>query len=182
MISVIMPVYNSEKYIQRMIDSLCIQTYPHFEVILVDDGSNDGSGNICDSVCEKDDRFKVIHQNNAGAGSARNTGLMHVSGEWVAFLDSDDQIPEDYFEVLVNRQNETGADAVICSVELFSEKGEVLSGYICNDKVVDTLEGLNLLLSRKELNSGPCGKLIKRDLAVSSRYPELKTYEDILYM
>ncbi|MBQ6217759.1 MAG: glycosyltransferase family 2 protein [Erysipelotrichaceae bacterium] len=182
MISAIVPVYNSEKYIQRMIDSLFFQTYQNYEVILVDDGSSDDSGDICERISKKDNRFIVIHQSNIGAGAARNAGLMHVTGEWVAFLDSDDLIPENYFEVLMNRQNETGADLVICNVELCNEENEPLSSYICKEKVTDSFEGLNLLLSRKEFNSGPCGKLIRKDTAVSSQFPDLDVYEDILYM
>lgn len=182
MISAIIPVYNSEKYIQRMINSLLFQTYQNYEVILVNDGSSDDSGNICEKMSRKDNRFIVIQQNNAGAGTARNVGLMHVTGEWVAFLDSDDLIPENYFEVLVNRQSETGADLVICSVELCNEDNELLSGYMCKERVADSLEGLNLLLSRKEINSGPCGKLIRKAIAVSTQFPDLDVYEDILYM
>ena len=128
MISAIIPVYNSEKYIQRMINSLLFQTYQNYEVILVNDGSSDDSGNICEKMSRKDNRFIVIQQNNAGAGTARNVGLMHVTGEWVAFLDSDDLIPENYFEVLVNRQSETLAYLFICSVELCNADNELLSG------------------------------------------------------
>ncbi len=182
MISVIIPVYNSENYLQRMIDSILIQSYQDFEVVFIDDGSTDESGYLCDQAVKKESRFKVIHQKNNGAGSARNAGLKHALGEWVAFLDSDDQIPDNYFEALMNRQSETRADLVVCDVEMRDEKGELLSAFICKDRIIDAREGLDLLLSRKELNSGPCGKLIRKNVAVSSSFPELKTYEDLLYM
>lgn len=98
LISVIVPVFNVEDFVRKCLESIAAQTYPYFECILVDDGSTDKSGAICDAFCEADTRFKVIHQENRGVGFARNTGLDIIKGEYVQFVDSDDVISPDTFE------------------------------------------------------------------------------------
>lgn len=99
-ISVIVPIYNSEKYINRCVDSILAQTFRDFELILLDDGSMDQSGRICDDYAEQDSRIRVIHQKNQGQASARNTGIRLASTEWIAFVDSDDVIQPQYLEFL----------------------------------------------------------------------------------
>ena len=101
-VSIIMPVHNAKRFIDDTLKSLNRQTYQNYEVILVDDGSSDDSGNICEKMSRKDNRFIVIHQNNAGAGTARNAGLMYVTGEWVAFLDSDDLLEPYTIQLLLD--------------------------------------------------------------------------------
>ena len=105
MISVIVPVYNTEKYLRRCIDSILAQTYSDFELILIDDGSTDNSGKICDDYAEKDNRIVVIHQDNKGQAIARNVGLDYVfekdNSEWISFVDSDDCIHGRYLETLL---------------------------------------------------------------------------------
>ena len=101
MISVVVPVYNTEKYVDRCISSICGQTYRELEVILVDDGSTDGSGRICDEWVEKDDRVHVIHVENGGVSRARNLGIDVARGDYICFVDSDDWIEADYFEEAV---------------------------------------------------------------------------------
>ncbi len=101
LISVIVPVYNVEKYLPRCIESILRQTYPYFELILVNDGSPDKSGKICDKYAKKDERIKVIHKENGGVSSARNAGLDCACGEYISFIDSDDWIREDYLEKLL---------------------------------------------------------------------------------
>ena len=102
-ISIIIPVYNVEKYLQRCLDSIICQTITVWECILINDGSSDNSGKICDEYAQKDDRFKVIHQENAGVSAARNAGLDVARGEWIGFVDSDDWIEKDYIEVLLSK-------------------------------------------------------------------------------
>ena len=97
-VSIIVPVYNVEKYIKRCLDSLINQTYKNLEIILIDDGSTDSSGKICDQYKIKDNRFKVIHQKNRGLPSARNTGIDNITGNIVMFIDSDDWIDKDCIE------------------------------------------------------------------------------------
>ena len=102
LISVIVPVYKVEQYLHRCVDSILAQTYTNLEIILIDDGSPDRSGAICDEYAAKDSRIRVIHQKNAGLGAARNAGLDVCSGEYIAFVDSDDTLPEDALEQLIN--------------------------------------------------------------------------------
>ena len=115
MISVIIPVYNVEKYISQCLDSVCNQTYTDLEIILVDDGSTDESGKICDEYAQRDSRIKVIHQSNGGAAAAKNAGLLSATGKYLSFVDSDDFLePGAYWHMLQIIQ-EWGADVVQCS-------------------------------------------------------------------
>lgn len=113
LVSVIVPVYQVEKYLPRCIDSILAQSYPHFELILVDDGSPDRCGAICDAYAEKDSRIQVIHQENAKLSAARNAGLNAARGEWIALVDSDDWLHKDYLRVLLSGALED-TDLVIC--------------------------------------------------------------------
>lgn len=117
-LSVVVPVYNVEKYIGIMIESLQNQTYKNLEIILVDDGSPDCSGAICDEYAEKDERIRVIHKKNAGVGAARNDGLDTATGKWIIFCDSDDWVECDALEKLLAKGEETGADIVFGDVNL----------------------------------------------------------------
>lgn len=98
-ISVIVPVYNTVHYLPRCIDSILSQSFTDFELLLIDDGSIDGSGQICDAYAEKDNRIRVFHKENGGVSSARNVGLDNAKGEWITFIDSDDWVEKDYFSI-----------------------------------------------------------------------------------
>ena len=100
-VSIIVPIYNTEKYLRRCVDSIINQTCKNLQIILVDDGSTDNSGAICDEYARKDDRIKVVHKENGGASSARNRGLDIASGRWVVFIDADDHVTEKYIEQLI---------------------------------------------------------------------------------
>jgi len=100
-ISVIVPVYKVEQYIHRCIDSILSQSFTDFELILVDDGSPDNCGKICDEYAQKDSRIRVFHKSNGGVSSARNLGLDNAKGEWIAFIDSDDFVENEYLEELL---------------------------------------------------------------------------------
>lgn len=121
-ISVIIPVYNAVSYLERSVNSVINQTYPHWEMILVDDGSKDGSGQICDGVAMRDSRVRVIHQENAGAGAARNAGIALATGEYVVFVDADDTIERNYLELLSNHDE----DLVFVDVNQTDCKGRIL--------------------------------------------------------
>ena len=112
-ISVIVPVYNTEKYLHRCIDSVLAQTYKDFELLLIDDGSKDSSGAICDEYAARDSRVKVFHKENGGVSSARNAGLAIASGDWIMHLDGDDWIEPDMLERLIQKGEDTGADIVM---------------------------------------------------------------------
>ena len=98
-LSVIVPVYNSKEHLSRCIDSILSQSFSDFELLLVDDGSKDGSGAVCDAYSEKDSRVRVFHKENGGVSSARNVGIENADGQWLTFIDSDDWIEEDFFQV-----------------------------------------------------------------------------------
>ena len=119
-ISVIVPVYKAEKYMNRCIDSIINQSYDNLEIILVDDGSPDACPEICEEYAIKDSRIKVIHQKNEGVSSARNNGINASTGDFIAFVDSDDYLDEGMYEYLINLQKEYGADAVKCSYREFA--------------------------------------------------------------
>ena len=120
MISIIIPIYNSAALLPRCLDSILAQTYRDFTLILVNDGSTDGSGKICDGYAEKDERIRVIHKENGGVSSARNAGLDAADGEYITFIDSDDAIPPGYLETLYMAASGSGADVAICDVLFLS--------------------------------------------------------------
>lgn len=115
-ISIIVPVYKVEKYLNKCVDSLICQTYQNLEIILVDDGSPDNCPKICDEYAKKDSRVKVVHKENGGLSDARNAGMKEITGEYVSFIDSDDYVSIDFFESLFNVMNKTQSDIVECSV------------------------------------------------------------------
>lgn len=117
LVSIIIPVYNVEAYLKECAASIMDQTYTDFEAILVDDGSTDSSGDICDSLKDMDDRFKVIHQKNKGLSGARNTGLTHARGEYICFVDSDDMVSPGYVAEMMDAIKAENADLAICDVE-----------------------------------------------------------------
>ena len=120
-ISVIVPVYNVEKYLNRCIDSILAQTFTDFELLLIDDGSTDNSGKLCDEYAAKDKRVRVFHKENGGAASARNMGLTEASGEYIAFIDSDDWVDRTYLEVLFRICVENGVDLGCCGHQTTAE-------------------------------------------------------------
>lgn len=123
-ISVIIPVYNAQNYLDKSIGSVLRQTYENWELILVNDGSNDDSGIIIDTFAQQDDRIKALHQANQGPGAARNNGLQFATGEYVVFLDSDDYIEDDYFCLL--EKNAKNADVVLIDVNQVNPSGEII--------------------------------------------------------
>lgn len=118
LISVIVPVYKVEPYLQACLDSLLASTHKQLEIILVDDGSPDRCPEICDAYAQRDNRIRVIHQENEGLVGARNTGLRHASGDYIGFIDSDDCISPVMFERLVAVMEQTGADVVCCEYNI----------------------------------------------------------------
>ena len=121
LVSVIVPVYNVEKYLEQCVDSVLNQTYRNLEIILVDDGSQDSSREICDTYINVDSRVKVIHQENGGSSSARNAGLVCASGAYVFFLDSDDWLAYNAIEIMLLKALTNNAQMVICDIALIYE-------------------------------------------------------------
>ena len=135
-LSIIVPVYNVVKYVKKCVDSLTNQNYTNLEIIIVDDGSTDGSGELCDSLAEHDTRIRVIHQQNQGLSSARNTGLENASGAYIAFIDSDDYIDFNMFSSLIKELERTQASVAICNFMIFNKATE-LPSYRYADEVID---------------------------------------------
>lgn len=114
LISVVIPVYNVESYLEECLNSVVKQTYSNLQIILVDDGSTDNSGSICDRYASQDSRITVVHQKNQGAGAAKNTGLEEVAGEYLSIIDSDDYLDQNYYKIMLAAITETNADTVQC--------------------------------------------------------------------
>ena len=130
LISIVVPVYNVEKYLTECVNSLLNQSYKNVEIILVDDGSTDNCPQICDGLAEKDSRIKVIHEQNAGLGMARNTGIEHATGKYIFFIDSDDYIDKDTVKLCYERAIEDNADVVLYGYNRVGENGAVISSSI----------------------------------------------------
>ncbi len=176
-ISVIVPVYNVEKYLSKCIDSILSQTYKNLEIILVDDGSPDSSPKICDKYKERDNRIKVIHKKNGGLASARNAGMDIATGKYIGFVDSDDMIAEDMYEVLLENMIKSNAEIAVCY------KTDILENLQTGKGIVEELnktQALKKMVLGIEFGSHACDKLFKREILVSDiRFPEGKTYEDL---
>lgn len=125
MISVIIPVYNVEEYLERCVNSVLKQTYNDLEIILVDDGSTDNSGKICDELKNKDDRIIVIHKENQGLSASRNIGIEKATGEYITFVDSDDYILEDMYETLYKNLIRNDADISMCKYQYVKEQQKI---------------------------------------------------------
>lgn len=121
LISIIIPVYNVEKYLHRCLDSILAQTLKEYEVLLIDDGSNDSSALICDEYASRDRRFKVIHKENKGVSNARNIGIENSVGEYIVFIDSDDWVASDYLKVLYTTMQENSCDLAYCAFKRVNE-------------------------------------------------------------
>ena len=134
LISVIVPIFNVEKYLERCVNSILRQSYGNIEVVLVDDGSSDGSGLICDSFAKKDSRVKVIHQTNSGVATARNTGLDSSTGDYICFVDSDDYVHPDFIKYLFIKLTENDCDICMCDF-VSTEKWEYFKEVDWNKKV-----------------------------------------------
>lgn len=122
-ISIIVPIYNVEKYLQKCVDSILCQTYKNLEIILVNDGSPDNCPAICDEYAKKDKRIKVIHKQNGGVSSARNAGLDVATGKYVQFVDSDDWVEPEYSKTMINLIEENNCDLGICG---YIKKGKIV--------------------------------------------------------
>ena len=181
MVSVIIPIYNAEKYISRTINCLKAQSFKDFEVLLVNDGSTDASSEICQKASLEDSRFKCIDQNNSGVSIARNHGLSLSSGEYITFLDADDEIPENYLEILLTSLEKNESDVSFCDVAVINDNKET-ARFTLDKDALNKKETLNFVLTRKFINSGPCAKLFKRELIKDIKFPSLKAYEDILFV
>lgn len=179
MISVIMLTYNRENMVGRAIESILNQSYRDFEFIIVDNGSDDRSGEIADTYAAKDDRIKVIHISKSNIGTGRNTGLDAAKGEYITFIDDDDTAEPDMLEFLYGLAKEQDAD-ISLSGSIKEVKGELLPNCMFDEKLVMTPEeAVVTLLKRKKYNAAMPSKLMRRELFDKIRFRTEGKYDDI---
>lgn len=179
LISVIVPIYNVEAYLNRCVESIVNQTYQNLEIILVDDGSLDNCPRMCDGWASKDNRIKVIHKGNGGLSDARNAGLKIATGEYISFIDSDDYIASDFFATLLAVMEKENSDIVECSVIKFYEDGKFEK--YSDDLAVTTSQtesALSGLIAENPFHQHVWNKLYKVDCLKGILFPVGKLNED----
>lgn len=179
LISVVVPVYNVEVYLKECLDSICRQTYSNLEILLVDDGSTDSSGKICDEYAKRDFRIRVIHKRNGGLSDARNTATKVARGKYIAYIDSDDYIEISYLEKLARLINKYNAQIAVC-------RFRYVWGNYCDapdgknqELVFDKHEAMRVLLEEREFGHFAHQKLYLAEIAKAHLYPVGKIYEDV---
>lgn len=179
-VSVIVPVYNTLNCLERCVDSIRNQTYKNIEIILVDDGSTDGSGQLCDTLEKQDNRIRVYHKENGGASSARNIGIMNAVGDYIGFVDSDDYIDSDTYQLMMKLAVEKELQIVQVSREEVDEEGNRLKD-ICVPPQEIRFCGSETFMKELLLHKGDCSfctKIVKRELLQKHRFPEGELNED----
>lgn len=181
LISVIIPIYKVEKYLHKCVDSILKQTYRNIEIILVDDGSPDNCGNICDEYASKDKRIIVIHKKNGGLSDARNVGLKVCTGEYITFIDSDDYVLKDYCQTLFDLLTINNADVSCVPICKCLENGKRIS---CEHSgrlyIYTAAEAMSAMFENNKLSWCAPAKLYRRNLFINVEYPVGKLMEDKL--
>ena len=179
-VSIIVPIYKVEKYLEKCIDSILNQTYKNLEIILVDDGSPDKCPKICDDYAKKDERIKVIHKKNGGLSDARNFGIDIATGDYISFIDSDDFISKDYVEYLLNLIIKYDADISIILPLKFKDDNRIkIKQKSAKIKVYNAYKALEVMLYQKEFDNAAWGKLYSKKIIKGIKFPKGKLYEDI---
>ena len=180
LISVVVPVYNVEKYLKQCVDSIIAQTYKNIEIILVDDGSPDSCPAICDEYAEKDSRVKVVHRQNGGLSAARNSGIKIAAGKYISFIDSDDFIQPVYIEQLYLTAEASGSSLSVAS---YSHEEDQLDSQLKTEfKIYSDEEALKEILIERDFFTSACDKLYLTKLFDSIKFPEGEIYEDYAVM
>lgn len=178
LISVIIPIYNVEQYLNQCLQSICMQSYKNLEIILVDDGSSDHCPEMCDEWAEKDSRIHVIHKKNGGLSEARNVGISCAKGEYIAFVDSDDWVEKDLYQKLWNELHKNNAQIAACRIvkvfEATSEEQKIYS----EQKIFTSKEALQTLLKGQDFCAVAWNKLYRRDIIGNIRFPVGRLHED----
>lgn len=179
LITVVVPVYNVEKYLEECVNSIMNQTYKELEIILVDDGSKDTSGMLCDELVKKDSRIKVIHKSNGGLSDARNTGIDIAKGKYIQFIDSDDYVDLDMIEMLYLNIKKHNADISMCSHYILTEN-ECTTDATGEVSIYNRCDVLKEILLDEKVRSYAWNKLFSIELFKEIRFPKSKVFEDIL--
>lgn len=193
LISIILPVYKVEKYIDKCLNSLVNQTYDNLEIILVDDGSPDNSGKLCDEWAKRDSRVKVIHKENGGVSDARNVGLDNATGDYIIFLDPDDYIELNTYEKMLNAIKNENADMSMCGIKHVYETTGVEENLVEENLVNMNENGQTyLLLNKQERRDGAiytdtvmgsvCRCMIKKEFVGSTRFERVAICEDLIFV
>lgn len=178
LISIIIPVYNVENYIENCVSSVIKQTYKNIEIILVDDGSMDKSGIICDELAKRDNRIKVIHQKNKKAAEARNCGINNSNGRYIIFIDSDDYVDEEYVLYLYNLIKKNDSKLGISPYTVISNNKKNDIGKNFSQTILTVEEALRRLVKEEGFTVSPCAKIYDKSLFDNIRYPSGKLFED----
>lgn len=180
LISVIVPIYKVEQYLPQCIDSIINQTYRNIEIILVDDGSPDHSGSICEEYAKRDSRLRVFHKKNGGLSDARNYGIKRAAGEYIGFVDSDDWLEPDMYELLVNLAEEERADIINCGYYFEYPQKKLAVNSI--DRIFDNPVDLCKALVYDEINTGVVFKLYHKSCFLDVAFPNGRVFEDTATM
>lgn len=181
LISVIVPIYNSEKYLEECIRSIFNQTYKNLEILLIDDGSTDNSGNICNKFSEEDNRIKVVHKRNCGIASARNCGILHSTGDYISFIDSDDCIASDFYEILLSVSQKYDADISI--IKETSKEDEIYIKHRIDNQCINIFkqkQAIKKLLDAKPFHFEVWNRLYKKNIIKLNDFPHYYVGEDAL--
>ena len=181
-ISVIVPIYNVKEYLNRCLDSILCQTYKNIELILIDDGSTDGSEKICDDYAKKDNRVVVYHQKNSGVSASRNKGLELATGEYIGFVDSDDYINEEMYEKLLNCLKLNNASISMCKYQLLNYGSVPKEINNTGEIVYPQIDAMKRVIISYEITSHLWNKLYKKELWDGITFPIGKKFEDLAVM
>lgn len=182
-ISIIVPVYNTEAYLHKCVDSLLCQTYENLQIILVNDGSKDYSPKICDEYARQDERVTVVHKTNGGLSSARNAGLAVAQGRYIGFVDSDDHVSSEMYERLYKAITASDCDIANVMYERIDENGVTSPSAVPHkeDKIIEAQDFVRELMMHTG-DVSVCTKLFKKELFESVKFGEGKLNEDLLFM
>ena len=178
LISIVLPIYNVENYIEKCMESVLNQTYKNIEIILVDDGSPDNCPIICDQYVKEDNRVKVVHKENGGLSDARNAGIKVANGDYITFIDSDDYVDKDYVEFLYNTIEETDADIAIGGHRVIYDSGKIIEKETHENSVLEPKKVLERILYDDGIDLSAWGKLYKRYLFNDIKFPKGRLFED----